>query len=55
MNEQPKKQDKEKPQKERFKEAAHAIGADEASDALDRAFRKLNPTAPQKRSRDKSG
>ncbi|WP_300298616.1 hypothetical protein [Ferrovibrio sp.] len=42
----PKKPDKEKPQKERFKEAARARGTDETEDALDRAFGKLKVNNP---------
>jgi hypothetical protein len=43
MTEKPKKPDKEKPQIERFKEAARAIESDESKDAMERAFEKITP------------
>jgi hypothetical protein len=35
------KKDKEKPQIERFKETAKELGADESSEAFERAFKKI--------------
>lgn len=47
MTEQKKKPPKdEKPQIERFKEAAREIGADESSEALGNAFAKLSYRKP---------
>jgi len=48
MTEKPNKPDKEKPQIERFKEAARAVGADDSADSLDRAFAKIEPKTKAK-------
>lgn len=39
----PEKKEPQKPQKDRFKEAARAVGADESEDALEKAFAKVSP------------
>jgi hypothetical protein len=49
MTDKPKKTDKEKPQIERFKEAAKVAEADESHDSLQRAFARLDITKEPKR------
>lgn len=51
MTEQKKKPPKDdRPQIERFKEAAKAVGADESEDAMEKAFTKINPVSSTKAS-----
>lgn len=39
----PKPKEPAKPQRDRFKEAAKAVGAEESDDALEKAFQKISP------------
>lgn len=52
MSDKHKPKEPEKSQKDRFKEAAKAVEADESPDALDRAFSRITPSAPHSRPSD---
>jgi len=44
----PKPKEPAKSQKDRFKQAAQSVGADESDDALDKAFQKISPRKTSK-------
>lgn len=44
----PKSKEPTKSQKDRFKEAAQSVGADQSEDALEKAFQKISPRKTSK-------